>query len=455
MGSQLSTTRLERRTLLRGLSAIPAGALLAACATSGSGSSAAPASSGTVATEDTTTPISLNFWTWGGVKPTAMVAAYKKLRPNITVNITEFGGTGPLYTKLTTVLKAGTGAPDLTGVELAVMPTYAAAGNFADVSEYGADPSLFGRSAVLAATWAGKFYALPTDTGPLVMYYRKDIFDKLGIAVPTTWAEYRSAAIKIKAAAPTMFMASIDPGDAGLPQALIWQAGGHPFTVTGTSDLTIDLADRGTKAFADYWSSMLAYGLINPEAEYTPNWFNELAKGTYATWITGAWGGSVLEGSIPQSNGKWRVAQLPNWSASAPANGIEGGSGTAVITGCAHKVEATAFAQWYGSQWPLVDIAQAATSTFPASEQVLTSPKYVSATSLLLGGQKPGALYLKAAATVSSGWQFLPYELYAGTIYKDTAGQHYSGKADLLAGLGAWQSQLMEYGNQQGFTVKA
>ena len=50
-------------------------------------------------------------------------------------------------------------------------------------------------------------------------------------------------------------------------------------------------------------------------------------------------------------------------------------------------------------------------------------------------------------------WQFLPYQLYANTIYKDTFGQHVDGDHDLMAGLKAWQEKIVAYGTDQGFNV--
>ncbi len=59
----------------------------------------------------------------------------------------------------------------------------------------------------------------------------------------------------------------------------------------------------------------------------------------------------------------------------------------------------------------------------------------------------------KASTEVSTGWQYLPYEVYANSIFGDTVGKSYVGKSDLNAGLKAWQDALVTYGKQQGFTV--
>ncbi|KLD28168.1 sugar ABC transporter substrate-binding protein, partial [Xanthomonas perforans] len=42
-------------------------------------------------------------------------------------------------------------------------------------------------------------YGIPQDIGPMALFYRKDLFEKNGIAIPTTWDEYTEAAKKVRA----------------------------------------------------------------------------------------------------------------------------------------------------------------------------------------------------------------------------------------------------------------
>ena len=101
----------------------------------------------------------------------------------------------------------------------------------------------------------------------------------------------------------------------------------------------------------------------------------------------------------------------------------------------------------------LDQLDNAANMPFPASQKVLDDPRYVEASSEFLGGQKPGELYIASSEAVNPDWQFLPYQLYANTIYKDTFGQHVDGDHDLMAGLKAWQEKIVAYGTDQGFNV--
>ena len=59
----------------------------------------------------------------------------------------------------------------------------------------------------------------------------------------------------------------------------------------------------------------------------------------------------------------------------------------------------------------------------------------------------------ESASNVAKGWSYLPFQVYANSIFNDSVGQAYTGKTTVAAGLKAWQDALVTYGNQQGFTV--
>ena len=61
--------------------------------------------------------------------------------------------------------------------------------------------------------------------------------------------------------------------------------------------------------------------LINEKAvatnpDFTNDWYTGLGNGTYATWLTAAWGPVFLSGVAAKSAGDWAVAPLPQWNAS-------------------------------------------------------------------------------------------------------------------------------------------
>lgn len=53
-------------------------------------------------------------------------------------------------------------------------------------------------------SFEGEIYAIPFQTNAQLLFYRKDVLDRLGIAVPRTWAEYIAAAQAIKDREPSV-----------------------------------------------------------------------------------------------------------------------------------------------------------------------------------------------------------------------------------------------------------
>jgi raffinose/stachyose/melibiose transport system substrate-binding protein len=94
----------------------------------------------------------------------------------------------------------------------------------ADLSDYykkyGWDKSLNAASVTLA-TFGGKQFFVPTEIGASVVWYRKDLYQKLGLAVPTTWEQLMANAAKAKAAGIAPFMLS---NQKKWPAQFMWSA---------------------------------------------------------------------------------------------------------------------------------------------------------------------------------------------------------------------------------------
>ncbi|MFJ6307939.1 extracellular solute-binding protein [Streptomyces althioticus] len=89
------------------------------------------------------------------------------------------------------------------------LPSFAAQGALQDVAEY-ASPAKddFQEAAWTSVTLGDQVYGAPVDTGPMVMFYNKEVFDSLDLAPPATWAEYEKAARKIHASGPRRYISS-------------------------------------------------------------------------------------------------------------------------------------------------------------------------------------------------------------------------------------------------------
>ena len=58
-----------------------------------------------------------------------------------------------------------------------------------------------------------------------------------------------------------------------------------------------------------------------------------------------------------------------------------------------------------------------------------------------------------SSANVVTDWQYLPFQVYANTVFGDSVGQAYLGKTTISEGMADWQATLEKYGADQGFTI--
>ncbi|MFC9331305.1 ABC transporter substrate-binding protein [Kitasatospora sp. NPDC057015] len=441
----------QHKTRLRRLLAtLPAAALvlsLAACGSSDGGSKA-----GDPATA-LDTPTTLTFWTWAPNMDKA-VAGFEKKYPKIKVNVVNAGQSAAEYTKLQTAVKAGSGGPDIAQVEYFALPEFALGKRLVNLDEYGAADL---RSRFTAAAWSqvtsnGGVYGIPQDTGPMAMFYNEKVLGEFGIAPPKTWAEFEAAATRIHQADPNRFITSIDPGDAGGLDSLLWQAGSRPFQQKSPTSVGVDLADDGAKKVSDFWSGLLAKKLVDPAPGWTNEWWQSMSSGKYAMWIVGAWAPGNLASTIPQTSGQWRAAPVPQWSTGDPVSSENGGSANVVPVTSTHKDAAVAFAKWLNSE-PDGTKALSDGGLFPATTDMLKDPAFLDKPIEVLGGQKANQVFAQSSAAVSPTWQFLPYQVYANSVFKDTVGQGIAGNGSISSGMEAWQKRITDFGTQQGFSI--
>jgi multiple sugar transport system substrate-binding protein len=447
----------ERR--FRRIAAAAAGvALLAGLTACGSGDGSSPDSSSTPAADTATAiaaalqkPTTLTFWAWAP-QSRDIVNAFEKQYPKVRVNLVNAGTGTAEYTKLQNAIKAGSGAPDVAQIEYYALPQFALPGDLTDLNSFGLD-SLHGDYST--AVWDsvdvnGSLVGLPQDTGPMALFYNTKVFAKYSLPVPATWAEYVADAKKLHAASPSEYITN-DVGDPGFTTSMIWAAGGHPYTVSGTKDITINLQDTGSVKFADLWNPLIRDGLLDSIPSWTSQWYQGLANGSIASLVTGAWMPVDLETGVPAGKGDWRVAPMPEWTAGQAATAENGGSSDAVLKSSANQLAAVGFLQFMdegaGAQ------ISADSGDFPSADSILDSPSFLNTAPAYFGGQKINTILSQAAKDVLPGWTYLPFQVYSNSIYPDTAGQAYTKNISLNAGLRAWQTATASYGNQEGFTV--
>ncbi|MFC5058437.1 sugar ABC transporter substrate-binding protein [Saccharothrix xinjiangensis] len=444
----MSTTRRPRK-----VATTLAAALLAVLSGCSSGSDGAAPGGGGGSQEAVDAALreggEITYWSWTP-SAKAQVEAFQQEFPNVRVNYVNAGTGNDHYTRLQNAVKAGSGAPDVAQVEYQALPQFALTGALVDLGPYG-----FGgfESDYTPSTWnsvrvGDGLFGLPQDSGPMALFYNREVFDRHGIAVPATWAEYVEAGKRLHAADPTKYITA-DTGDAGFATSMIWQAGGRPFTTDGQS-VTIDLQDEGARKWTSVWDQLVGQGLVAEIPGWTDAWYRALGDGTITSLAVGAWMPGVLEASVPGGAGKWAVAPLPTHDGT-PVTAENGGSTQSVLRQSANPALAAAFVRWLNNGNGIKPFL--AGGGFPATTADLGSAAFKDRESPYFGGQKVNQVLTRAAGQVAPGWSYLPYQLYANSIFGDTVGKAYADRSSLDDGLTAWQQALADYGNQQGFTV--
>ena len=235
--------RTRTSAVIAGLGA--AAVLLSGCSSAGTG-----ASGGTV---------NLTYWAWAP-NLQKVVDVWNKQNPKIQVKYTEAAGASDLPPKLLSAERAGNG-PDVAQAEYQKLPSLVVGGVVKDITK---DVKGF-KGEFTDSTWGsttlnGAVYGVPQDVGPMMMFYRTDLFQKYGIDVPKTWAEYASAALKVHTADPTVYLGTL-PQDGGTFTGLVQQAGGNWWTANG-STWKVSIDSGASTDVADYWQKLAATGAL-------------------------------------------------------------------------------------------------------------------------------------------------------------------------------------------------
>ena len=454
-----STRRGPRiwRTAAIGAAGLALAAGAAACSSGGSSTSSggggATSGGATTIAQALQQPTTLTFWAWAP-QSKDIVAAFEKQYPKVKVNLVNAGTATTEYAKLENAIKAGSGVPDVAQIEYYALPQFALPGSLADLSQLGLG-SVQGQ--VSTAVWdsvdiGGKLVGLPQDTGPMALFYNEKVFAKYKLPVPATWAQFVADATRLHAANPKAYLTN-DAGDPGFVTSMIWAAGGHPYQVSGTKDVTINLQDSGTEKWASLWGPMITGGLVSPVSSWSTQWYQGLANGDIASLVIGAWMPVNLETGVPAGKGDWRVAPMPEWATGQAATSENGGSADSVMAASKNQLAAAGFVQFMDSG-PGAQISADA-GDFPSFNSIINSPSFQAQAPAYFGGQQINKVLAQASQSVVPGWSYLPFQVYANSIFPNTVGQAYTKSSSLSAALQQWGQQSATYGTQQGFSVSS
>ncbi|MEU2773724.1 extracellular solute-binding protein [Streptomyces sp. NPDC007162] len=411
----MDSTTIRTRRLLTLTTAALLVAGLGACSSTKSTSGNGPAAEGSHSG-----PVSMEFWGWAPYEK--IVDQWNAAHPDSKVVFKKIpsGGKGG-YAQISNAITAGKG-PCLAQIEYQTIPSMLVKNTVMDITQYAsADMAKYVPSAVSASSIGGKIYGVPVDVGPMVLFYRKDLFAKYGITKPpATWAQYKADAEKVAAADPSVKFGT-PPGDGNDLAAYSLQTGQSWYATQGDS-WTVSIDNPGTRQVAAYWQGLKDKGLVTKTGNaWDPQFDKASEAGKVLTFVNASWAAGGLKSDLKDQAGKWRVAPMPTWKAGDGKSSSSGGSATSVMTGCKTPREATQFATFLSSD-PQAVKAGIDGGLYPASKAGQDDASLTGGDPFF-GGQKVGDLYKASAAQVPTTWTNGPTYQQVETDFTGAVGQ--------------------------------
>ncbi|MDN4481313.1 ABC transporter substrate-binding protein [Demequina muriae] len=437
-------------------------ATLAACSSGEEGENGESAGTGgsdqactnEIVNEDATQVL---VWAWyPSFEP--VVDLFNETHDDVQVCWTNAGQGNDEYSKFSTAIEAGSGAPDVIMLEAEVLSSFTIRDALVDLTEYGVNDieGDYTEGAWSDVKSGDAVYAVPVDGGPMGMLYRKDIFDEYGIEVPETWEDFAVAAEALKDAGAPGVLADFPTNGRAYNQALFAQAGSVPFEYDSAQpqEISIEVNDQGAKDVNAYWADLVDRGLVATDDAFAADYNTKLVDGSYAVYIAAAWGPGYLAGlSDAEPDAQWRAAPVPQWDLANPVQ-INWGGSTFAVTSQAENPEAAALVakEIFGTEeaWK-IGIEEAA--LFPLWTPILESDYFADLEYPFFDGQQINRDVFLEAAAGYEGFTFSPFQNYAYDQLTEELFAMVEGQKSSDQALDDLQATLVQYANDQGFTV--
>ncbi len=313
--------QLSRRQFLKSTLVASVGiSLLAAC-------SAAPAPAGTEggAAAPAAQTGTITVWGWAGTIEgvQAQIDSFTKAHAGFKVDVKTLGY-DDTHTNLLNSIVAGSGAPDVCAIDVLRLTQYIdGVLDLSDLAKQYKDqfvPPTFD-----LGSYKGKFYGLATDSEPMGIFYRKDLWDQYGIKEEeiNTWSDLANAGAHVNEASQGQVnLYHMNSNGTGLLEVLAVEQGfsGYFFN---TEDNKVIVDDpkmiEAVTALKQLWDGKSVQR--DPQGEELTTL---LKNGKVATQVVGpAWYPMTFTGQMPELAGKWRLMRAPSVTKGGPRVGYQ------------------------------------------------------------------------------------------------------------------------------------
>ena len=290
----------------------------------------------------------ITVWGWNiaakGLRE--VLPQFEKEYPNVNVQVNMTGG--QMVQRLLTSLAAGVGAPDVVQIETPFIERFTITGRLVDLTPVAERY----RDDFVDSKWPpciheDKIYAVPWDSGPALLFYRRDVLEKASIDIEAvrTWDEFIEAGKELlEVSDGTVKMLHFYPPEAtDLLMVLTRQLGGGFFDREGRITVHHAPVKRALSILLRLVQAELCFEVRPFYHEYLAS----LNDGTVACQLSGIWLGGTLRDVASETSGLWGTVRLPAFTlddgaVSGRASNY-GGSTLAITNQCKNPQAAWAF----------------------------------------------------------------------------------------------------------------
>ncbi len=324
--------------------------------------------------------------------------------------------------QMTIAIQGGSGGPDLGITENASLAKLVELGGLMDLTQkmepFKAEEN---PAALKEGTQDGKLYSVPWDIGPVVTFYRRDIFKAAGLsdnpddvsAMLSTYDKYLTTCQTILDKTGLKCFAMNKANNYGdFYFNMLWQQGLDLYSNDGKVLVDGPQYVDSLNKMGEFWKN----NLVSDELEWTDNWYailkanmDDKTTPPVATIPIAAWMGNFLKTWIaPDQAGNWGVALMPAYTEGGVRSANQGGSSAFIPAKSSNPDAAWAFIEFmFLRKENMVKLFQYS-DYFPAYSATYSDPLFQQPDDYF-GGEVTRTLFAEVANKIPVANQYGPY----------------------------------------------